>query len=91
MPATVRDAAGLHHDFHDNLYVLLRGKKRLRLFPPDLAARMHTHGRVRKVHENGQIIYVGQVRLHKCGGSQPADHGRPRACCCRALHVSTCP
>src|SRR5271165_4596678 len=24
----------LHHDFHDNLHVLIRGSKRFRLFPP---------------------------------------------------------
>ena len=54
--------AGLHHDFHDNLYVLLRGRKRLRLFPPSMAACMHTHGRLRRVHGNGRIVYHEQVQ-----------------------------
>ena len=60
--AMLTGSAGLHHDFHDNLYVLLRGSKRLRLFPPSTAARMHTHGRLRRVHANGRIVYHEQVR-----------------------------
>ena len=55
-------SSGLHHDFHDNLYVLLRGRKVFRLFPPDKAPRMYTHGTLRTVHANGRIVYEGQVR-----------------------------
>ena len=54
-------SSGLHHDFHDNLYVLLRGRKRLRLYPPSAVAAMYTHGRPRLVHRNGRIVYAGQV------------------------------
>ena len=53
-------SSGLHHDFHDNLYVLLRGTKHFRLFSPADAHRMYTHGRIRKVHPNGRINYVGE-------------------------------
>ena len=42
-------SSGLHHDYHDNLYCLLRGRKRFRLFPPSDAAALYTHGRVRRV------------------------------------------
>ena len=52
----------LHHDFHDNLYVLLRGCKRFRLWPPELAPRMHTAGQILRIHSNGRIVYKGQVR-----------------------------
>ena len=31
-------SSGLHHDFHDNVYVLIRGRKRFLLFPPGSAA-----------------------------------------------------
>jgi hypothetical protein len=55
-------SSGLHHDFHDNLYLLLRGRKRLRLFPPSAAGRMYTRGRPRLVHPNGRIVYHGQAR-----------------------------
>jgi hypothetical protein len=44
-------------DFHDNLYVLLRGRKRFRLFSPDDAGRMYTHGAIARVHANGRICY----------------------------------
>jgi Cupin-like domain len=47
-------SSGLHHDFHDNLYVLLCGRKRFRLYPPSTARSMYTHGRVSKIHENGR-------------------------------------
>jgi ribosomal protein L16 Arg81 hydroxylase len=62
-------SSGLHHDFHDNLYVLLRGRKRFRLYPPDQAKRMYTHGRIAKVHANGRIVYADQ-----------ASRGAPMAC-----------
>ena len=28
-------SSGLHHDFHDNLYILLRGRKRFHLWSPE--------------------------------------------------------
>lgn len=53
-------SSGLHHDFHDNLYVLLRGRKRFRLFSPDAVEHMYMHGRLHMVHENGRIVYEGE-------------------------------
>ncbi|EFN56809.1 hypothetical protein CHLNCDRAFT_17690, partial [Chlorella variabilis] len=50
-------SSGLHCDYHDNLYVLLRGRKRFRLYPPSLARRMYTVGRVARVHANGRIVF----------------------------------
>lgn len=52
-------SSGLHHDFHDNLYVLLRGTKHFRLFSPADARRMYTYGRLRLLHANGRINYAG--------------------------------
>ena len=54
-------SSGLHHDFHDNIYVLLRGTKRFRLFSPKDAYRMYTAGKIAKVHPNGRICYEGQL------------------------------
>jgi hypothetical protein len=51
--------SGLHHDYHDNLYCLLRGKKVFDLFPPSDAALMHTVGAIERVHHNGRIVYEG--------------------------------
>jgi len=50
-------SSGLHHDYHDNLYVLLRGRKRFRLFPPSAAKFLRTTGVLTKVHTNGLIVY----------------------------------
>ena len=54
-------SSGLHHDFHDNLYILLRGRKRFTLYPPSLAKRMATQGCIAHVHPNGRVRYKGQV------------------------------
>ena len=50
-------SSGLHHDHHDNLYVLLRGEKRVELYAPDAVEAMYTTGAVRRVHANGRIDY----------------------------------
>ena len=53
-------SSGLHHDYHDNLYVVLRGRKRFRLYSPRDAGRMRTRGELLRVHPNGRINYVGE-------------------------------
>jgi len=53
-------SSGLHHDYHDNLYIVLRGTKRFRLFGPDDAEKMYTRGELVKVHPNGRINYKGE-------------------------------
>ncbi|KAE8258838.1 hypothetical protein A4X13_0g1411 [Tilletia indica] len=60
-------SSGLHHDFHDNLYALLSGQKRLLLFPPTAHRYLHPRGTVLRVHKNGLIIY------------EPRDHEIDRA------------
>ncbi len=62
-------SSGLHHDFHDNLYILLRGKKRFRLYSPADALNMYTTGKIVKVHENGRINYDGA--LTRADGADP--------------------
>ncbi|CAH0515944.1 unnamed protein product [Peronospora belbahrii] len=53
-------STGLHHDHHDNLYILMRGKKRFRLYSPGDADKMYVRGRILHVHPNGLINYVGK-------------------------------
>ncbi|KAG8844940.1 hypothetical protein FRB96_002775 [Tulasnella sp. 330] len=50
-------SSGLHHDFHDNLYCLLQGRKRFVLYPPSLTKHLYPHGDVDTVHPNGLISY----------------------------------
>lgn len=52
--------SGLHHDYHDNLYILLRGRKVFQLYSPKDAERMQTRGKLLKVHTNGRINYIGE-------------------------------
>eukprot|EP00045_Choanoeca_perplexa_P002935 m.27784 g.27784 ORF g.27784 m.27784 type:complete len:338 (+) comp11777_c0_seq21:318-1331(+) len=54
-------SSGLHHDFHDNLYVLIHGCKRFRLISPKDAEAMATAGDIAQVHSNGRICYQGEV------------------------------
>ena len=54
-------SSGLHHDYHDNLYIVLRGTKRFRLFGPADTEKMYTRGNLVKVHENGRINYEGEI------------------------------
>eukprot|EP00903_Cladosiphon_okamuranus_P005482 g5466.t2 len=70
-------SSGLHHDFHDNLYVLLRGKKTFRLFSPADAHRMYLEGELVKVHPNGRINYRGKETL--ADGSDPLAETAARA------------
>lgn len=53
-------SSGLHHDYHDNLYVVLRGRKRFRLFSPRDVDKMYTRGTLLTVHPNGRINYAGE-------------------------------
>lgn len=52
-------SSGLHHDYHDNFYLLIRGRKKFRLYSPDCAPLMKTYGTIEKVFENGVISYHG--------------------------------
>ncbi|KAN0065865.1 hypothetical protein ACQY0O_000996 [Thecaphora frezii] len=51
-------SSGLHHDFHDNLYILLSGYKRFLLFPPSAHRFLHPRGQVERVYPNGLIVYT---------------------------------
>lgn len=57
-------SSGLHHDFHDNLYMLLSGYKRFVLFPPSAYPFLHIRGEIADVHPNGLLVYgeAGCVR-----------------------------
>ena len=67
--------SGLHHDYHDNLYVLLAGVKTFTLFPPACVAEMATVGTPVRVHASGRVEYAGDPPV--CGDGSPAD-GDPR-------------
>ena len=61
--STDGSTTGLHHDFHDNLYALLQGRKRFDLYSPKEAAKMRTRGTIALVHPNGRICYEGAITL----------------------------
>jgi hypothetical protein len=53
-------SSGMHHDFHDNLYILLKGRKSFKLFSPAEWPCMHLQGEVLRVHPNGRFNYKEQ-------------------------------
>lgn len=67
----VGSSSGLHHDYHDNLYVLIKGKKRFKLYDPKHAENMYTVGKISEIHKNGRIVYEGQVCLSFCRLTTP--------------------
>ncbi|OSC98320.1 Clavaminate synthase-like protein [Trametes coccinea BRFM310] len=50
-------SSGLHHDFHDNMYCLLKGRKRFVLFPPKEVGNLYPYGVLDTLHPNGLIAY----------------------------------
>lgn len=57
-----KSSSGLHHDFHDNIYLLLSGSKTFNLFSPADAFKIPMHGEVETVYSNGRICYKDQSR-----------------------------
>ncbi|KAL5040388.1 hypothetical protein RTP6_007399 [Batrachochytrium dendrobatidis] len=51
-------SSGLHHDFHDNFYLLKSGAKQFTIFSPDDTDAMYLNGNVVQVHENGLQEYA---------------------------------
>ncbi|KAJ3354314.1 hypothetical protein HDU83_005469 [Entophlyctis luteolus] len=70
-------SSGLHHDFADNLYVLLQGSKKITLLPPSAAPHLKLYGSqdLQVVHENGLVSYDWAVGSD---GSYAADVARWR-------------
>lgn len=48
----------LHHDFNDNLYVVVEGRKHFTLFPPEQAPNLYQRGQLQGVEPNGIIRYA---------------------------------
>lgn len=88
-------SSGLHHDFHDNLYALLAGRKRFLLFPPVAFDYLHPRGIVERVFSNGLIEYTPPGQLHvdhprstrlssRPDGMPPSEASRWRLAACRS-------
>ena len=71
--------AGLHHDYHDNLYVLIKGEKIFELYAPSDAACMYTKGEIERVYPNGRIVYKGVGAGVNADGSDPAGTRAPKS------------
>eukprot|EP01084_Bolivina_argentea_P122670 217371_1 len=54
----------LHHDFHDNLYCVIRGKKQFQIFPPKSVYSLYVNGndKISNLFDNGLITYNNDFR-----------------------------
>jgi Cupin-like domain len=59
--STKGTSSGLHHDYHDNLYCLIRGTKVIRLASPQSIHAMKMVGTLHTLHPNGRIVYHEQI------------------------------
>jgi len=57
MGATQGSSSGLHHDFHDNFYLQIEGRKQFRLYAASDYKKMETYGSDPYLHTNGLISY----------------------------------
>lgn len=64
--------SGLHHDYHDNLYIMVIGQKQITLISPAFAHHLYTVGKIATIHPNGRINYEGQPTFAD-GRSPEAD------------------
>jgi mannose-6-phosphate isomerase-like protein (cupin superfamily) len=64
--------SGLHHDYHDNLYIILKGEKTITLYSPNEAPNLYTVGNLAKIHPNGRINYEEGL-THADGRDLKAD------------------
>jgi len=65
-------SSGLHHDYHDNLYILLSGRKRFVLYPPSAGKYLSPHGSIHTTHPNGLIVYSDYPDIGE-DGLDPVD------------------
>ena len=50
-------SSGLHHDFHDNFYFVIQGKKTFTIYPPSDYPHLYLNGKVQHLYENGLFVY----------------------------------
>jgi hypothetical protein len=79
-----RTTSGLHHDFHDNLYLLLRGEKEVTLYSPAEAHNLYTVGEIAHIHPNGRINYKDQP-THPDGSDLNAENAAAAAARVKAV------
>lgn len=60
--SSAASSSGLHHDFHDNLYCLIRGCKTIRIAPPSSIYQFTKMvGKLHTLHDNGRMVYHEQL------------------------------
>lgn len=64
--------SGLHHDYEDNIYILVQGRKRVVLYSPAELFNLYPQGQVLEVNEQGSVSYWNS--LGGGGHQHPLPH-----------------
>eukprot|EP01123_Difflugia_compressa_P015695 TRINITY_DN8966_c0_g1_i1.p1 TRINITY_DN8966_c0_g1~~TRINITY_DN8966_c0_g1_i1.p1 ORF type:complete len:161 (-),score=26.00 TRINITY_DN8966_c0_g1_i1:86-568(-) len=56
--------SGIHHDYEDNLYVLIQGTKKLRLYSPKDSFNLYPTGDIIDITPHGRHSYCYQNNAH---------------------------
>ncbi|HET7649479.1 MAG TPA: cupin-like domain-containing protein [Gammaproteobacteria bacterium] len=57
----------LHHDFNDNLYAVVEGRKQFVIFPPEQAHNLYVRGELLEIQTNGIMRYADLNNMpHVC-------------------------
>ena len=59
---TLASKTPLHHDYHDNLYYLVKGRKEFRLYSPKVGLDEFHKKEDQVLHENGLFAYECDLR-----------------------------
>ena len=73
---TVGATSHLHHDYHDNLYCLVQGRKTLVLYGPDDTQNVYPAGALEHLDEAGLIYYAAD---HHREGQEQGEAGQGAA------------
>jgi len=57
-------SSGLHHDSGDNLYILIKGRKIVRLYSPADSYNLYARGTILGISKNGHHSFCGSVEGH---------------------------
>lgn len=47
-----------HHDYSDNLYALIQGRKSFTMYPPSESFNLYPRGTIRNIEPGGRVVYV---------------------------------
>jgi len=60
----VGQKSGLHHDYENNLYVLIKGRKKVKLYSPEDSFNLYPIGKIIDISHHGSHYYCNERDSH---------------------------